>query len=150
LLDDGGIEFAGSEVVQEEERSGPLHCDVVDAVIHQIAADGVVDAEVKCQFELGADAVGGADKDGFSPLFEVELKERSEATDAAQNAAGEGSLGKVLDTVFGSISRGDIDTGVSVGDGLACGYIRGLGRGFSQDVPSDSSGLWSAETGRNA
>ena len=62
-LDDGLdrcrlVELAGGEVVEEEERRGALDGDVVDAVVDEVLADGVVDAELEGDFELGAYAVG--------------------------------------------------------------------------------------------
>ena len=50
-------EFAGGEIVEEEERCGALHGDVVDAMIDQIRANCVMDTELEGYFELGADAV---------------------------------------------------------------------------------------------
>ena len=59
---DVGVEAAGREVVEEEERLRPLHEDVVDAVIDEIDADGVVDAAHERDPQLGADAVGARDE----------------------------------------------------------------------------------------
>ena len=52
------IEFAASEVIQKEERSGTLYRDVVHAVVHKIAAHGMVQVHLEGNFELGADSVG--------------------------------------------------------------------------------------------
>ena len=68
FLGDFAVEASGGEVVEEEERRGALHGDVVDAVVDQVGADGVVDAELEGDLELGADAVGGGDEDG---LFDI-------------------------------------------------------------------------------
>lgn len=57
-LDDEGVEAAGGEVVEEEEGSGTLDRDVVDAVVDEILANGVMDVELEGHLELGADAVG--------------------------------------------------------------------------------------------
>ena len=48
---------AGSEVVEEEERSRALHQDVVHAVVDEVDADGVVAAGGEGHLQLGADAV---------------------------------------------------------------------------------------------
>ena len=81
------VELAGGEVVEEEERRGALHGDVVDAVIDQVRADGVVDAEFEGDLELGADAVGRRDEDGIRKLLEVEREEAAEAADLARAPA---------------------------------------------------------------
>ena len=57
-------EFAGREVVEKEERARALHEDVVDAVVDQVAADGVVLADRDGDLELGAHAVDAGDQYG--------------------------------------------------------------------------------------
>ena len=57
------VELAGREVVEEEERLGALHDQVVDAHRDEVDADRVVLAGVDRDLELGADAVGGGDQD---------------------------------------------------------------------------------------
>ena len=58
--------LADGEVIQEEERNGALHRDIVDAVIHQVFAHRVVPARGKRDLQLGADAVGRADQHRFA------------------------------------------------------------------------------------
>ena len=74
-------EPAGGEIVEEEEGCGTLDGDVVDAVIDEVRADGVVDSELEGDLELGADAVGGGDEDGVGKLDEIECEEAAEAAD---------------------------------------------------------------------
>ena len=49
---------AASDVIQEEQRPGSLHEDVVDTVIHQILAHGVMPSRHESHLDLGAHAVG--------------------------------------------------------------------------------------------
>ena len=150
LLDDHVFESAGGEVVEEEERGGPLDGDVVDAVVDEILADGVMDIEVECDLELGADAVGGGDEDGVGKLLQVEGEETAEAADFAEDLFIEGLAGEHLDALFAAVAGGDVYTGVGVADGLlllgsggfgcglgGCGGI-GRGKGFvrQSDAPS--------------
>ena len=58
-----GVELAGGEVVEEEQRLGALHDDVVDAHGDEVDADRVVDAGLDGDLDLGADAVIGRDQD---------------------------------------------------------------------------------------
>lgn len=62
-LDDGGdplgVDLADADVVGHEERLGPADHDVVHDHGDQVVADGVVDAELPGEVDLGADAVGG-------------------------------------------------------------------------------------------
>ena len=57
------IELAGGEIVEEEQRLGALHDEVVDAHGDEVDADRVVDAGLDGDLELGADAVIGGDQD---------------------------------------------------------------------------------------
>ena len=62
---DGGLEPAGRQVVEKEERPRALDEDVVDAVVDEIDADGAVDARHEGDAQLGADAVGARDEHGI-------------------------------------------------------------------------------------
>ena len=53
---------SGRQVIQEEERLGALHEDVVDAVIDEVGADRVVRPAMNATLQLGADAVGAGDE----------------------------------------------------------------------------------------
>ncbi len=57
-----GIELAGGEIVEEEQRLGALHDEIVDAHRHEVDADAVMDAGVDGDLELGADAIIGGDQ----------------------------------------------------------------------------------------
>ena len=59
LLDVVGVEPTDRDVVEEEERLGPLAHEVVDAHGHQVDADGVEPAGGLGHQRLGADPVGG-------------------------------------------------------------------------------------------
>ena len=59
---DLGIELAAGEIVEEEQRLGALHHEIVDRHGDEVDADGVVAAGLDRDLELGADAVGGGDQ----------------------------------------------------------------------------------------
>jgi hypothetical protein len=128
LLRNFAVEAASGEVVEEEERGCALDGDVVDAVVDEVGADGVMDAELEGELELGADAVGRGDQDWLL-VFAVETEEAAEAADLAEHVAGEGALGEVLDALFGAIAGGDVDAGVGVGGRGGGGFPlrRGVG-----------------------
>ena len=115
-LDDGVVELAGSEVVEEEERRGTLYSDVVDAVVDEVLADGVMDAKLEGDLEFGADAVGGGDKHRVWELFEVEREQAAEAADLAEHLPVEGFASEHLDALLAAFSAGDVDAGVGVAD----------------------------------
>jgi hypothetical protein len=65
VLGDLLVEPAHRHVVEEDQRLGALHHEVVHDHRHAVDADGVVAPELGGQLELGADAVGARDQDGL-------------------------------------------------------------------------------------
>ena len=103
LFHDAAFELAGGEVVQEEEGCGTLHGDVVHAVVDEVAADGVVDAELEGDFEFCADTVGAGDEDGVRVLGEVEAEEAAEAANFAEDLLVEGFAREHFDALLGPV-----------------------------------------------
>ncbi len=62
FLGDFGLQLAGGEVVHEEHGRRALHGNVVDAVVHQISADGVVQVHLEGDLQLGAHAIDAGDQ----------------------------------------------------------------------------------------
>ena len=58
-----GLELAAGEIVEEKQRLGALHHEIVDRHGDKIDADGVMTAGLDRDLDLGADAVGGGDQD---------------------------------------------------------------------------------------
>ena len=52
------IKPAGRQVIQKKERNSALHRNIVDAVIHQVCSNGMVNAQIERYFELGSDTIG--------------------------------------------------------------------------------------------
>ena len=129
-LDDLVVELAGGQVIEKEERRGALHGDVVDAVVDEVLAYGVVDAQLEGDLELGADAVGRRDQDGVGKFFEIEREQAAEAADLREHMAVEGLARQHLDALLAAVGAGDVDPGVGVADALLGGgdaLDRGLG-----------------------
>ena len=81
---DADVELAGGEVVEEEQRLGALHDDVVDAHGDEVDADGVVAAGLDGELELGADAVGAGDQHRVLVAARLEVEQGAEAADAGR------------------------------------------------------------------
>ena len=73
-----GVEAARADVIEEEERPRSPAEDVVDAVVHNIVADGIVPPETDSHVDLGADAINTAHQDR-----PVAARSSVEATEAA-------------------------------------------------------------------
>ena len=65
LLGNLRVKLADGEVVHEEKRSSALHGDVVDAVVNQVAADGVMNAHVEGNLQLCSHAVNARNQHGI-------------------------------------------------------------------------------------
>src|SRR6185295_6863886 len=76
-----GIELAGRHVVHEKQGACALHKNVVDAVVHQIAADGVVTIHHHRHLQFRADAVGARYQHRFAHALEVTGKHSTETAD---------------------------------------------------------------------
>src|SRR5689334_19194157 len=59
-----GIEFAGRQIIHEEQGCCALHGNVIHAMVDEIPANGVVDSHVERNFQLGADSVNAGDENG--------------------------------------------------------------------------------------
>ncbi len=112
-----GSSLAGGQVVHEKQRRGALHGDVVDAVIDQVGADGVVDVHLEGDLQLGAHAVHARDQNRVHPLRLVHGEQAAEAADFAQYAAGESLVGEILDPLLGAVGAVNVHAGIGVGDG---------------------------------
>ena len=112
-----GSSLAGGQIVHEKQRRGALHGNVVDAVIDQVGADGVVDVHLEGDFQLGAHAVHARHQNRVHPLRLVHGEQAAKAADFAQDAAGKSLVGEILDPLFGAIGAVNVHTCIGVGDG---------------------------------
>ena len=107
------VELAAGEVVEEEQRFGALHQNVVHAHRHQVDADGVVPVELERELELGADAIGAGDQHRLAITLR-DLEQRAETADAGQHLWAHGAPGERLDALDQRIAGIDVDARVTV------------------------------------
>jgi hypothetical protein len=115
------IELAAGEVVEEEQRFGAEHENVIDAHGDQILTDRIVAVQVESQAQLGADAIGT----GHQHRLLVALRhfeQRAETANTAEHAFAQGLFGKRFDPFDEFITRIDIDAGITVGKGSVLGH----------------------------
>ena len=92
-----GIEHAGGDVVEEEQRPRRLDEHVVDAVVDDVHPDAAHHAETRREFDLRADAVGRRDEHGVAQRRDGRGAEHAtEAADATQHAVVVGGLDRGL------------------------------------------------------
>src|SRR3954471_17045416 len=112
-FDDVGVELSERHVVKEKERQGPLHQDVVHAMVYEIPADGVVTTGIDGHFDFGADTVSARYEHGLSETGR-HPEHSAETTERADDASREGGLYELLYSLLCRVGRIDIHTGASV------------------------------------
>src|SRR5438105_1555794 len=114
-----GIQLAGRQIIHEEQRRGALHGDIVDAMIDQVGADGVVDLHLEGHLELGAHAVHAGNQHRVAVALAVEREQAAESADLAQHPAGKSFVGQIADALLGAFGAVNIHAGVGVGNRFA-------------------------------
>jgi hypothetical protein len=92
LLCDCRIQHPGRQVIHEKQWRGALHGDVIDAVVHQVSANGGMQAHLEGNFELGSHAVHARDQHRVQILDFVHRKQAAEAAYLAQHPPRKGLM----------------------------------------------------------
>jgi cardiolipin synthase len=108
------VQPAGGEIIQEEQRLGTLHHQIVHAHRHQIDADMVMQPGLDRQHQLGAHAVGGRHQHRVGEACRLQVEQRAKPAQAAHHAWPVRGFRKRLDPVHQGVSRLDIDTRILV------------------------------------
>jgi len=119
-------EPAAGEIIEEKQRLGALHENVVDAHRHEVDAHRVVLVPRKREPQLGADAVRAGDQHGLA-VFLRHFKQRPEPAYAGQHPFAQGALGERLDAFDQGIPRIDVDARVTISQGRSAGLLCGHG-----------------------
>ena len=90
------VEPLADVIVEEEQRLGALHENVVDAHRDEVDADRVVAIQCERELELGADAVGARDEHRLA-IARRHRHQRAEAADAGQHLRAHRAPGEQLD-----------------------------------------------------
>ena len=108
------IELAAGKIVEEEQRLGPLHHQVVHRHRHEVDADRVVTRGLDCDLDLGADAIGRRDQNGIGVAGGLEIEQAAEAADFGVCARPSGPPHQRLDQIDHAVAGIDIDAGSRV------------------------------------
>ena len=105
LAGGGDIELSGGVIVEEEQRLGALHHQIVDRHGDEIDADAMVAAGLDGDAELGADAVIGGDEDRVLEAAGLEIEQAAEAAQRRISTFAARRLGQRLDRLDQGIAR---------------------------------------------
>ena len=109
---DARVQLSHREIVEEKQRHRTLHSDVIDAVVHQVFADGGVPSSGKRQLELGAHAVGRGHQHRVAVAAQPEPAAKT--ADISQDVGAEGLLRQGADGGDGAVSLVDVDPRVFI------------------------------------
>ena len=112
--------FAAGDVVEEKQRLCSAADDVVNAHCHAVNTNGIVLVKQESELELGAYAVGAADKHGLCYAFEVKLKQAAETAYIRADPARHGLCYMLFHQLNGLVARRDVNAGgrVAVRSGI--------------------------------
>ena len=79
------LELAGAQIVQEKQRLGAEHGDVIGTMVDEIRPDGVVRVHCKGNLEFCANAVHAGNQDRLAILPDVESEQTPEASHFAKH-----------------------------------------------------------------
>ncbi len=132
-----GSSVPGGQVVHEKQRRRSLHRNVVDAVVHQVGADGRVQVHLKRNFQLGAHSVDARHQHRVGVFRLVDREQPAKSANLAQHAPGKSLVRQVLDALLGAVGAADVHPGVGVGDRRRAGegvLATDFFRAFSQSL----------------
>ena len=112
------IELAGGVVVEEQQRLGALHDQVVDAHRHEIDADRRMQPALDRDLDFGADAVIGRDQDRIAEAGGLEVKQPAEPADLGIGPRPARGAHQRLDLVDHRIAGIDVDAGLGIGQSV--------------------------------
>ena len=114
------IEAGGSNVIEEEERLGALHQDVISTVVDDVLADGLEGSRLRGQHGLGADAIGGGhQRRRLHARQRSRIVNPAEAADAGQHTGVVRAAHSRAHQRHGFVAGVDGHTGRVVGGGCS-------------------------------
>ena len=120
LIEYARLQFLRSDVIEKEKRPRAEDSDVVDAMIDEIGADGVVAIHGESDFQFGADAIDARDQHRFAHAGEVRRKQSAEAADLAENFGPVRLPNELLNVALQSIAEIDINACARISLFLLC------------------------------
>src|SRR5579875_81493 len=103
----------------------------------EIRADGVVPVQGERDFELGADAVDGADQHRIAQAERTEREEAAESAHIRQHFGAARAAHRFADEPFGAVQGVDIDPRRGIRAGIGSGIV--VHRGFSLYIASSAA-----------
>ncbi len=108
------LQALGGHVIEEEKRLGPKNGDVVDAMVDQVLADGVVLVHEHGHLQFGADAIDAGDKHRVLHPGKFRAEESAETSDFTEHFRTVGRFDEGRNAGLDLVTKINIDTGAGV------------------------------------
>ena len=116
------------QVVQEEQRGGPVDHDIIGAHGHQVDADGIMAVHQDGDFNLGPHPIGGGYQHRVAIPVRPQMEHTAKRADLPQDPGAVGGFHQVSDAFDKGIRSVDIDPGILIGAAVghpSCLPLRG-------------------------
>ena len=120
LIEDLGLEFLRPDVVEKEKRPRAKNGNVIDAVVDEIGADGVVPVHGKGDFQLRPDTVHTGDQHRLAHSGKIGREQAAEAADFPEHLRPVRLPDESVDFALEAVAEIDVDSGAGVGFFLLC------------------------------
>ena len=121
------LQFLRADVVEKKKRTRSEDGDVVDAVVDEIGANGVVAVHREGDFQFGADAIDARDQNRLAHPGKIRREKPAETADLAEHFRTMGLPNELVDAALQPIAQIDIHSGTGVGFFWSAGFSHGPG-----------------------
>ena len=109
------IEPLGGHVIEEEKRFRAEDGDVVDAMVDEVLADGVVAVHQHGDLEFGADAVDAGDEHRVAHFGKMGAEKAAEAADFAEHFGAVGRFDEGGQAGLDLVAKVNVNSGAGIG-----------------------------------
>ena len=118
------VQLSGCVIVEEKQRLGTLHHEVVHRHGDKVDTHPMVAPGLDGDAQLGAHAVIGGDQDRVLEPAGLEVEQSPEAAQGRIGALAAGGPGERLDRLHQGVSGGNVHPGIGVADTVSCCLFR--------------------------
>src|SRR5205085_9884752 len=125
LIEHKWLQSFAADVIEKEKRTRADDGDVVDTMIHQIGADGVVLVHRERDFQFRADAIDARNQNRIAHAGKFRAEQSTEAPDLSEHSWSMRLPDERLDAALELVAKINIHPGGCVGLFVLCHVCRG-------------------------
>jgi hypothetical protein len=120
LLEHAGLESLAADVVEEEKRMRAKDRDVVDAMVHEIHADGIMSIQGERDLQFRADAIDARDQNRVAHPGKGRAKQSAEPADLSEDLRAMRFFDERLNLSLQPIPKIDVNARCRIGFLFVC------------------------------